>query len=179
MEEQFTEDEQRVLESYVTNPSLISLWQEYCLSDEIEGDELHAILLDVKASPLAPSFGKYAADILPLWSTLKSHKHECLRLIFDLQTTNTQDLADFAYTYLEERYKDDPSFAQKIKLVGLRDKKHFPSVIANFELLAHMNKGNFFLHNGGWGIGEVIDVSLLREQITLEFDNVCKGGGRQ
>ena len=81
-------------------------------------------------------------------------------------------MAELAYSYLEERYKNDPSFQQKIKLVGLRERKSFPSAVANFELLAHMNVGNFFLHTGGWGIGEVIDVSMLREQITLEFDNV-------
>jgi transcription elongation factor GreA-like protein/transcription elongation GreA/GreB family factor len=155
-------------------PSLISLWQEYCLSDEIEAEELKQTLLEVKASPLAPSFGRYVADILPLWKTLKNdeEKHSCIKLIFDLQTTNDKMLADFAYDYLEDRFKEDPSFQQKIKLVGLREKKSFPSAIANFELLAHMKVGNFFLHTGGWGIGEVIDVSMLREQITLEFDNV-------
>ena len=155
-------------------PSLISLWQEYCLSDEIEPEELKLTLLEVKASPLAPSFGRYVTDILPLWKTLSEGnlKHDCIKLIFDLQTSSDQSLADFAYNYLEERYKADPSFAQKIKLVGLREKKSFPSAIANFELLAHMKVGNFFLHTGGWGIGEVIDVSMLREQITLEFDNV-------
>jgi transcription elongation factor GreA-like protein/transcription elongation GreA/GreB family factor len=155
-------------------PSFISLWQEYCLSDEIEAEELKQTLLEVKASPLAPSFGRYVADILPLWKNLKEEeeKHTCLKLIFDLQTTNDKALAEFAHDYLENRYKDDPSFAQKIKLVGLREKKSFPSAIANFELLAHMKVGNFFLHTGGWGIGEVVDVSMLREQITLEFDNV-------
>lgn len=155
-------------------PALISLWQEYCLSDEIEGDELKCILQEIKLSPLAPSFGRYAADILSLWQTLKETpvKHDCFKLIFDLQTTNDRALADIAYAYLENLYPNDPSFLQKIKLVGLRDKKSFPCVIANFELLAHMKPGNFFLHTGGWGVGEVIDVSVLREQITLEFDNV-------
>jgi transcription elongation factor GreA-like protein/transcription elongation GreA/GreB family factor len=155
-------------------PSLISLWQEYCLSDEIDADELKQTLLVAKQSPLASSFGRYVTDILPLWKNLKESdlKDDCIKLIFDIQTINDLNLANFAYTYLEERYKGDPSFLQKIKLVGLREKKAFPSAIANFELLAHMKVGNFFLHSGGWGIGEVIDVSMLREQITLEFDNV-------
>ncbi len=155
-------------------PSFIALWQEYCLSDEIDAAELKLTLQEVKKSPLAPSFGRYVADILPLWQSLPKNelRHDCIKLIFDLQTSNDPTLAEFAYSYLEERYKNDPSFQQKIKLVGLRERKSFPSAIANFELLAHMKVRNFFLHTGGWGIGEVIDVSMLREQITLEFDNV-------
>jgi transcription elongation factor GreA-like protein/transcription elongation GreA/GreB family factor len=155
-------------------PSLVALWQEYCLSDEIDAEELKATLLEIKNSNMSQTFGRYAADILPLWNTLQENelKHDCIKLIFDLETSNDLKLAEFAIQYLENRYKNDPSFAQKIKLVGLRDKKSFPSAIANFELLTHMKKGNFFLHLGGWGIGEVMDISMIREQITLEFDNV-------
>ena len=35
-----------------------------------------------------------------------------------------------------------------------------------------MKKGNFVFHTGGWGTGEIIDVSLVREELTLEFEYV-------
>ena len=35
-----------------------------------------------------------------------------------------------------------------------------------------MKPGNFFFHLGGWGIGEVVGISFLREEFELEFENV-------
>jgi transcription elongation factor GreA-like protein/transcription elongation GreA/GreB family factor len=35
-----------------------------------------------------------------------------------------------------------------------------------------MEKGNMVFHPGGWGTGEVMEVSPLREQVTIEFENV-------
>ena len=33
-------------------------------------------------------------------------------------------------------------------------------------------KGNFVFHTGGWGTGEIVDVSLVREELVLEFEYV-------
>lgn len=156
-------------------PAIVSLWQEYCLSDEINPEEAIQILQDIQRSPLNHPFGCYVEEILPIWETLppSENKHTIFKIVFDMETKNDKNLADIGLKYLEERYPNDADFAQKIKLVGLRDKISFQQAISNFELLSHMKVGNFFLHTGGWGVGEVIDVSMLREQITLEFDFVA------
>ncbi len=110
-----------------------------------------------------------------LWEILPpgEGKDTVFRLIFDIQTTNEMNLAEIAINYLNNKYKDDPHFQQKLRLIGLRDKINFEGAISNFELLTHMKVGNFFIHTGGWGVGEVIDVSILREQISLQFDYVA------
>lgn len=156
-------------------PQVLNLWQEYCLSDEVDAEEFQAILKEIKGSSLREAFGAYAQQAIMLWETLRESptKHEIIKLIFDLQTTNEKDLAEFAYNYLVKRYPDDGQFQQKIRLVGLRERVSFPYALSNFELLTHMKLGNFFVHTGGWGVGEVVDVSMLREQITLEFDYVA------
>lgn len=156
-------------------PSTVSLWQEYCLSDEVDTEELKQILIDLKGSSLRETFGCYVEQALILWETLPvgEGKDAVFRLIFDIQTTNEPNLAEIAINYLSNKYKDDPHFQQKLRLVGLRDKINFEGAISNFELLTHMKVGNFFIHTGGWGVGEVIDVSILREQISLQFDYVA------
>jgi transcription elongation factor GreA-like protein/transcription elongation GreA/GreB family factor len=156
-------------------PQVLSLWQEYCLSDEVDAEEFHLILKEIKGSSFRDTFGPYAQEALLLWEGLPNTptKHEIVKLIFDLQTTNDKDLAEFAWNYLTARYTDDQQFQQKMRLVGLRERISFQNALTNFEILTHMKKGNFFLHTGGWGVGEVVDVSMLREQITLEFDYVA------
>lgn len=154
---------------------IVSLWQEYCLSDEFEGEELKEILLSIKESTLADSFGIYVEQGLLLWEQMKESeiKDEVICLIFDLQTTNENKLAQIALDYLTKKYPDDPNFEKKARLVGLVDKVNFQCSLSNFELLTHMKVGNFFIHTGGWGVGEVSEVSVLREQVTLEFDYVA------
>lgn len=156
-------------------PSIVSLWQEYCLSDEIDPEETILILQGIKDSSLCDAFGCYVEQILPLWEALpeSNKKHKLICLIFDTQSTNEPSLAELAYNYLHSRYGNDPSFLQKIRLVGLREKEKFRSCISNFDVLNHMVVGNFFLHTGGWGAGEVMEVSTLREQVILEFDYVA------
>lgn len=151
------------------------LWEEYCASDELDPDELCQILKSAKASEFAEPFGRYVDKILPLWELLNDSplKHENFKLIIDIQTTNHEPLRQMVFEYLQKRYSDQKSFADKIRLVGLRSKEQFQGAVANFELLNHMEKGNFVFHTGGWGVGEIIDVSLLREQLSLEFDYVA------
>ena len=156
-------------------PSIVSLWQEYCLSDEIDPEEAIKILEAIKESNLSDSFGCYVEQLLPIWETLENsdRKHHLFCLIFDVQSTNEPALGEIAYNYLSTRYGSDPNFIQKMRLIGLREKDSFRHCISNFDILNHMTVGNFFLHTGGWGVGEVMDVSILREQVILEFDYVA------
>jgi transcription elongation factor GreA-like protein/transcription elongation GreA/GreB family factor len=155
-------------------PGFLKIWEEYCYGDQPDGEEIVAVLESVKASDLAKSFGVHVERILPLWRELKDHDHahKALRLVFDLQTTNSEELADLATEYLKNQHQNDPLFSEKMRLIGLRNRERFQSAIRNFELLSHMKKGNFVFHTGGWGTGEIIDVSLVREELSLEFEYV-------
>lgn len=160
-------------------PSFVSLWQEYCLCDEIDPKELSLILIGIKDSPFKDAFGCYVEEILPLWQSLPESPEadRALALVFDVQTTNSQKLAEIALDFLEKRYGREKGFLQGIKLVGLRDKVQFRGALSHFEVLHHMEVGSFFIHDGGWGVGEVVDVSQVREQVTLEFD--CVAGKKE
>jgi transcription elongation factor GreA-like protein/transcription elongation GreA/GreB family factor len=155
-------------------PGFLKIWEEYCYGDQPDGEEIVAVLEAVKASDLAKPFGLQVARILPLWRELKDAQqaHNALRLILDLQTTNSEELADLATEYLKNRNENDPLLNEKLRLVGLRNRERFQSAIRNFELLTHMKKGNYVFHTAGWGTGEIVDVSLVREEIVLEFEYV-------
>lgn len=155
-------------------PSFLRLWEEYCYSDEPDGEELRQILQETRDSILAPSLGHHVERALPLWRTIQDPNlsHEIIKLIIDLQVTNTAVLRELSFNYLKAKYEHDPYFNQKIRLVGLKTKDGFQGAIRNFELLHHMAKGKFVFHTSGWGTGEIIDASLLREEVTSEFDLV-------
>jgi transcription elongation factor GreA-like protein/transcription elongation GreA/GreB family factor len=155
-------------------PSFLKLWEEYCSGDEVDGEELREILRSVKGSDIAEPFGRHVERILPLWKKLPSSdiSHDVLRLILDIQTTNNENYATLAFSYLQEKYSSQQHFNEKIRLIGLRNKEKFQGAISNYELLTHMEKGNFVFHTGGWGVGEICDVSLVREQVLVEFDYV-------
>lgn len=155
-------------------PGFLKIWEEYCYGDQPDGEEIVAVLENIKASDLSKPFGVHVERILPLWRMLKDagQAHSALRLVFDLQTSNSEELADLATEYLKNRYPNDPLLVEKLRLIGLRNRERFQGAIRNFELLSHMKKGNFVFHTGGWGTGEIIDVSLVREELTLEFEYV-------
>jgi transcription elongation factor GreA len=155
-------------------PSFLKLWEEYCSGDEVEAEELCDILRSVKASDIVEPIGRHVERILPLWEKLPEDRlsHEALKLILDIQTSNNDNFANLAYNYLKRLYGDHKYFNDKIRLIGLRGKEKFQGAISNFELLSHMEKGKFVFHTGGWGVGEIVDVSLVREQLSLEFDYV-------
>lgn len=155
-------------------PGFLKIWEEYCYGDQPDGEEIVAVLESVKASELAKSFGLHVERILPLWRELKEpvQAHNALRLILDLQTTNSETLADLATEYLKIKYESDPLLNEKLRLVGLRNRERFQSAIRNYELLSHLKKGNFVFHTAGWGTGEIIDVSLVREEVAIEFEYV-------
>jgi len=163
--------------THITNhdyPSFLKLWEEYCSGDELDAEEVCEILRSVKASDIAEPFGRHVERILPLWQNMPEGplKHEVLRLVIDVQTTNSDHLAQLTFGYLTNRYSDQKNFHEKMRLIGLRNKDKFQGAISSYELLSHMNKGNYVFHTGGWGVGEIVDVSLVREQLTLEFDYV-------
>lgn len=155
-------------------PSFLKLWEEYCSGDELEAEEVCEILRAVKPSDIAEPFGRHVDRIIPLWQKMPEDElsREVLKLIIDIQTINNEALAELAYNYLKTRYSDQKYFNDKIRLIGLRGKEKFQGAISNYELLSHMNKGKYVFHTGGWGAGEIVDVSLVREQLTLEFDYV-------
>jgi transcription elongation factor GreA-like protein/transcription elongation GreA/GreB family factor len=155
-------------------PSFSRLWEEYCSGDELDGEELRYILLAVKDSDIAEPFGRLVEKIVPLWNSMESSpaKDEILKLILDIQTSNNESLWQLAYEHLLRLYGKEKNFSEMIRLVGLRSKENFQGAISNFELLKHLVKGHFVFHTGGWGVGEILDVSFLREQISVEFDYV-------
>jgi transcription elongation factor GreA-like protein/transcription elongation GreA/GreB family factor len=155
-------------------PGCLKLWEEYCSGDEVDPVELKEILRAVKASDIAEPFGRHVDRILPLWKNLGETPiaHEILKLILDIQTNNTDQLAELALEDLKRHYGETKNFQEKIRLIGLRGKDKFQGAISSFEILNHMDKGKFMFHTGGWGVGEVVEFSLLREQLSLEFDYV-------
>ena len=165
-------------ENLVENEELspfLKIWEEYCMSDEVDGKELVQVLKLLKDSFLATSFGQLAETILPMWQQIEEEevKDEVLRLIVDIQTGNKPLFAELSLDYLHRKYSDQKSYSDKIRLIGLRSRKKFQGAITNFELLTHMNKGQFVFHTGGWGVGEVMDISLLQEHVILEFEGIA------
>jgi len=154
--------------------SFLTLWEEYCLGDEVDGEELKRVLKSVKESELATPFGRHAEKGLVLWEKIQSTDlgHEVFKLIVDLQTVNDPELGKQVLDYLKARYPEDSYYHDKIRLIGLREGKDFQGAVSNYELLSHMKKGNFVFHSGGWGVGEIMEISFLREQLSLEFDYV-------
>ncbi len=154
---------------------LLVLWEEYATNDTVDVDEYLEILKVIKASDLAIPFGKYVEHGLLLWNLIDDPQksYDVLRLIIDLQTTNTPTLADIATDVLKKKFVNDPEYNERIRLSGLRSRQNFQGAISNYELLAHMKKGNFVFHTGGWDAGEIAEVSQVREQLAVEFEFVA------
>jgi transcription elongation factor GreA-like protein/transcription elongation GreA/GreB family factor len=150
------------------------LWEEYCTSDSVDTEEFSQLLKAIKASELARHFGQIVETALPLWRTIQNKKesYEILRLLIDLQTTNSPVLADLTLETLKELHGQDPKFNERLRLAGLRNKENFQGAISKYDLLAHMAKNNIVFHTGGWGTGEIVDVSFIREHLIIEFEHV-------
>jgi transcription elongation factor GreA-like protein/transcription elongation GreA/GreB family factor len=151
-----------------------SLWQEYCQSDSIDLLELTQLLEAIKNSDFAKPFGTLVEAGIPLLGMIneESSYYNTLRLLIDLQTTNSAVLADFAFNALQKKYGQHPKFNDYLRIVGLRNRDQFQSALSKFDLITHLSKGNAVFHTGGWGTGEIIDVSFVREHIIVEFENV-------
>ncbi len=150
------------------------LWEEYCTSDTVEAEEFSQLLKAIKTSDLAHHFGQIVETAIPLWQTIKDKKesYEILRLLIDLQTTNSQTLADLTLETLKEMHGQDPEFNDRLRRAGLRNWDNFQGAISKYDLLAHMAKNNIVFHTGGWGTGEIVDASFIREHLIIEFENV-------
>lgn len=155
-------------------PGFMQLWEEYCGGDIVDAPELIKILQAIKNSDFASTFGRHVDTALALWKNVPDEEEafNVFRAIIDLQTTNHPELAELTYDFLKNKYQHLPHFNEKIRLVGLRNKDHFQGAVSNFELLTHMEKGKFVFHTGGWGTGEIVEISLVREQLVLEFEKV-------
>lgn len=151
------------------------LWEEYCTSDSVDIEEFSSILKALKTADFTKNFGQYVETAVPLWETIKEPEasYDILKLLIDLQTTNTPKLAELALEAIKTKYGEHPQLNDRLRMVGLRTKDSFQGALSYFDLLAHMNKGKFVYHAGGWGTGEIVDFSTIREQVTVEFENVA------
>lgn len=152
----------------------LQLWEEYCTCDSVDFEELSTILKAIRSSEFAKPFGKHVESFIPLLETVTSAEefYAILSMMIDLQTTNSAKLADLAIEALKKRYGSLADFQEKLRMVGLRTKDNFQGALANFDLLAHIKKGNYVFHASGFGAGEIMDFSNVREQLSVEFENV-------
>lgn len=152
----------------------LHLWEEYVLNDVVDVPEFIQLLTMIKGSEISKSFSKYAETALPMWELIqdKDESYEVLRLIIDLQSSNTAKFGELALKALETKHGDDPQFKERLRLVGLRSMENFQGALSNYELLVHLVPGKFVYHTGGWGTGEVFAVSPVLQQVTIEFENV-------
>jgi transcription elongation factor GreA-like protein/transcription elongation GreA/GreB family factor len=156
-------------------PKFLQLWEEYSSSDQADVEEFALLLTAIKNSDFSKSFGKLVETALPLWQTItdKNDSYNILKLLIDLQITNTPQLADLSLHALKERYSDQPQYNERIRIVGLRTRENFQGALSNYDLLSHMEVGKFVFHTGGWGTGEIMEISPIRQQVTIEFENVA------
>jgi transcription elongation factor GreA len=154
-------------------PRFLELWEEYLTVDTTDAAELKEILNLIKHSDLKLPFGAIVEGLLPMWRTIsdKEESYEVLRMIFDFETTNSEALKELATQVVTDRHGNHPYFKEGIRLVGLKG-DNFQGALRKFDLLVHLAKGNFVYHTSGWGTGEILDLSFVREQLTIEFENV-------
>ena len=156
-------------------PYFLKLWEEYCSGDELDGVEVIDVLKAVKNASFVDLFGKQVERVLPLWEKMsdKQLAHEVFRLVVDIENTQNSKMGEKVFEYLKNLYGDQSNFNEKIRLINFRNRDKFQGAISNYELLSHIDKGNFVFHTAGWGVGVITDHSTLREQLTLEFDYVA------
>lgn len=152
----------------------VQLWEEYCASDTVDLQEWLDILKAIKKSDLVKSVGPYIEAALPLWETIKdqSKGYDIFALLVDLQTTNSPKLAQMIQSQLEQRYGKNLDFAKRLRLVGFRPGESVAGVVTAYELLEKLVEKNFVYHAGGWGTGEIIKISPIREEVTIDFENL-------
>ncbi|MEG0036776.1 MAG: GreA/GreB family elongation factor [Victivallaceae bacterium] len=154
--------------------SFMSIWDEFCLNDVVDAEEVVKVLEMVKGSPLAAVFGQVVDTVLPLWEVVAEgpSKDNILRLILDLQVDNSKLFYDLSYNFLKEKYEREEYFQESLKLIGLREGGEFKGAISNYELLNHLKPGKFVFHLRGWGVGEVMEASFTQKRALIEFEGV-------
>ena len=82
----------------------LSLWEEYCLGDELDPIECRLILEAIKNSEYKKAIGTHIDNILPLWEKLEPSvdAEEVFSLVFDLQTHNEKSLGKIGLNYLKK-----------------------------------------------------------------------------
>lgn len=153
----------------------LQLWEEYSRGDNVDFEEFIQLLKIIKTSDFAKLFGQIVETALPLWKTIHddSESYDVLKALVDLQTTNTPILAEMILDTLKKRYGHQPEFNERLRIIGLRSGDNFQGSLSNYDLLAHVGKGKFVFHTGGWGTGEITENSIVREQLAVEFENVA------
>lgn len=149
------------------------LWEEYCTSDSAPASEMIELLQIVKASDFVRPMGGVVETLVPLVHTLTSEDeiYSVLRPLYDIQTANSPQLADLALLHIERLYSKHPQYNEILRLSTIRNKENFQGVLSAVDLLAHLKVGNFVFHQGGWGAGEIMELSFLRETAVFEFEN--------
>ena len=152
----------------------MQLWEEYCTSDTVEAEEFIQLLQAIKVSDFAKLFGQLVETALPLWNTIQDEKdsYEVLKHLIDIQTINSALLYDTALEAIKRRYGTPQQHNERLRLIGMRTRDNFQGCLSSYDLLAHMEKGKFVFHSGGWGTGEIVEISPVREQLAVEFENV-------
>ncbi len=136
------------------------LWEEYCTSDTVDTEEFSQLLKVIKSSEMAKHFGQIVETALPLLRIIEDQydSYEILKLLIDIQTTNSPVLAEVTFDALQKQHGNDPKFNERMKLAGLRNRDQFQGALSRYDLVAHMAKGNIVFHTGGWGTGEIVDI---------------------
>jgi len=153
--------------------AMMRMWEEYTSTDELDGEDYCEILKAVKESDMHDYIGRHIERGISLWDRIEDPalKDEVLRLMVDIEVTDHPTLREITMQHLHEKFGHEKDFAEKMRLIGLRsNSSKFKGSISHYQLLNHMEKGNFVFHKLGWGVGEIMDVSMLREQLGLEFD---------
>lgn len=149
------------------------LWEEYCTSDSAPASEMIELLQLVKSSDYAKAMGGVMEMLIPIINTLPTpeERYSVLRPLFDIQTTNSPALAEIALTNVERLYSKHPHYNEILRLTSLRNKENVQGALSAVDLLAHLKVGNFVFHQGGWGAGEIMELSFLRETAVFEFEH--------
>lgn len=152
----------------------MTLWEEYCTSDNVPAEELLNLIKLVRESDFNKPMGAYIETLVPLWRSIEDPEksYAILKGIIDIQTTQTQELYDLALSKATEKHGKHPKFNDLIKIAALKTKDNFTGSLTSIDVLAHLEVGQFLYHSGGWGIGEIMELSHLREQVVLEFENL-------
>lgn len=149
------------------------LWEEYCTSDSAPAAEMVDLLRMIKGSEFARPMGQVVEMLLPLVETIKvpDESYGVIKLLLDIQTTQSPKLASLAQEHAQRTHGAHPKYQEFLRLVGLRSKESFQGALSALDLLAHLEEGQFVFHPGGWGVGEVMEVSFTREMVGIEFEN--------
>jgi transcription elongation GreA/GreB family factor len=152
------------------------LFDEYTKGELKEPGEFLAILKLFKDHGLKSEVGGWIEKGLRFWRFLQSdeQKYAALKIISDLQTTNSPELLEECRARVSLKYADHPNYAKFFNIAGLREGLRFESALACFELLVSVEPGAFVYHTGGWGVGEVMEVSIVREEAQIEFENLME-----